>query len=121
MQCAVVPVQLKVCNKRYIVYNNLLFNVDPNFLQGKRSEGYVQEKIASQERAQREASFVRKLRSKHMKDLDAEIKLQIPTACHRLPVHNEPKRLNYRRIRRCCSYGGMAEDPELKVVVNCLQ
>ena len=118
-----IPVQLKVCNKRYIVYNNLLFNVDPNFLHDKRSEGQTQEKVAFQERAQREALFVRKLRSKHLKDLDAEITQQIPTSCFRLPVRREAKKPNYRRIRRCCSYGAIvdAEEPQLRVIANCLK
>lgn len=106
------------------MYNNLLFNASQSFLHGKRTEGQAQQRLAFQERAQREASFVRKLRNKHMKDLDAEIKQQIPAACYRLPTHHEAKKPTYRKIRRCCSYGVIAEPSEpqqLRVVADCLQ
>ena len=118
-----IPVQLRVCNQRYIVYNNLLFNVDPSYLHDKQSEGYAQEKIALQERAQREASFVRRLRSKNMKEPDADVKWQVPAVCYRLPAHHESRKPSYRRVRRCCSYGARPEDeqPQLAIVANGLR
>ena len=106
------------------MYSNLLFNASPRVLHGARAEGQAQQRRAFQERAQREASFVRKLRDKRMKDLDTEMKQQIPVACYRLPTHHEAKKPTYRKIRRRCSYGAIAEPSELqqlRVVADCLQ